>query len=52
LVLGKAIHAVEHPFHVVIPFRQRDRQIRRGQAFLAQKNSPSYGGASRSSRAQ
>ena len=40
LVLGKAIHAVEHPFHVVIPFRQRDRQIRRGQAFLAKKIRP------------
>ena len=51
LVLRKAIHAVQHPFHVVIPFRQSDRQVRRGQAFLAQKNSPGGGGAS-CSRAQ
>jgi hypothetical protein len=44
LVLGKAIHAVEHPFHVVIPLRQSDWQVGRGQVFLAKKNSPAYGG--------
>ena len=52
LVLGKAIHPVQNPFHVVMPLRQGDRQVGRGQAVLAQKISPSYGGTSRCSRAQ
>jgi hypothetical protein len=37
LVLGKAIHAVQHPFHVVIRLRQGDRQVGGRGAFFHKK---------------
>ena len=37
LVFRKPIHTVQNPFHVVIPLRQSDWQVGRGQAFLAKK---------------
>lgn len=38
LVLGQAIHAVQHPLHVVIPLGQRDRQVGREHALFRQNN--------------
>ena len=44
LVLRKSIHPIQHPFHIVIPLRQGDRQVTLQHPVLAKKISSASGG--------